>query len=158
MCKTFKACISFRVEAGLISEGTQNPSSLRVRRQPTFLSLQGLVVVLETRHDAKVRLTLGTVILRLPPQDPPVRVRRVPTVIATERGTVSGLGTVTERVVRSGSVDGGDGGSHRRRGGACGRGAWGEWQLRREREWVRRWVARTNGQRVATHGVMVGVG
>ena len=56
------------------------------------------MILLETGHDAQVGLALGAVILGLPTKDPPVRVRRVPAVVAAESGAVARLGAVPKLV------------------------------------------------------------
>jgi len=58
--------------------------------------LQGLVELLETRHYAKIGLTLGTVIFSFAAEDPSAAVRRVPAEVAGERRPVTCLGTMTE--------------------------------------------------------------
>ncbi len=54
------------------------------------------MVRLEAGHNAEVGLTVWAVVLGLPPQDPAVRIRRVPTVVASQGGTLPGFGTVPE--------------------------------------------------------------
>lgn len=66
----------------------------RHRRLVPFRRLP-LVVLLETWHDAQVRLALRAVIFRLAPQDPPVRVNRVPAEVAAERRARSQRWAVT---------------------------------------------------------------
>ena len=67
-----------------------------MRSDGRLVLFQGLVVGLEAGHDAQVGLTIGTVVLGLPAQNPSVGVGGVPAVVAPQGRALPGLGTVPE--------------------------------------------------------------
>lgn len=56
------------------------------------------MVLLEAGNDAQVGLAIRAVVLGLSPKYPPVRVRRVPAVIAAQGRALPGLGAVSKLV------------------------------------------------------------